>query len=177
MQSLRFTRLTLLRLLACCLIALGANVQAEVQQFASGVTLKKYGTGELRKFGFLVYDAVLWAGTNPVEAPLALQLTYKRDIAGQKIVDASVREMRELGAPASSLPVWGQEMSRIFPNVRSGDQITGLYLNGSATFLLNNREIGRINDPEFARYFFGIWLDPRTSEPKLRSRLLQSGTG
>lgn len=177
MQSLRAFQHMVIRLLAISLLAFSSGVHAEVQQFGSGVTLKKYGSGELRKFGFLVYDAVLWAGPNPVEAPLALQLTYKRDIAGQKIVDASVREMRELGAPASSLTVWGQAMSRIFPDVRSGDQITGVYQNGAATFLLNNREIGRINDPEFARYFFGIWLDPRTSEPKLRNRLLQSGTG
>ena len=177
MQSMRVLHHRIICLLACCLYALSTGVYAEVQQFATGVTLKKYGSGELRKFGFLVYDAVLWAGANPVEAPLALQLTYKRDIAGQKIVDASVREMRELGAPESSLSTWGQEMSRIFPDVRPGDQITGVYQNGAATFLLNNREIGRINDPDFARFFFGIWLDPRTSEPKLRNRLLQSGRG
>jgi hypothetical protein len=29
-----------------------------------------------------------------------------------------------------------------------------------------------IDDPEFSRYFFGIWLSPHTSEPKMRGELL-----
>ena len=68
-------------------------------------------------------------------------------------------------------------MAKIFPDVKPGDQIVGIYRAGAATFLYNNREIGQINDPEFARLFFGIWLDPRTTEPKLRNRLLQTGMG
>lgn len=34
------------------------------------------------------------------------------------------------------------------------------------------RPAGEIADPEFARLFFGIWLDARTSEPGLRQTLL-----
>ena len=108
---------------------------------------------------------------------MALQLTYKRDIAGIKIANASVDHMRELGASEQQLAVWGPAMARMFPDVKPGDQIVGIYRPGAATFLYNNREIGQINDAEFARLFFGIWLDPRTTEPKLRSRLLQAGTG
>ena len=31
---------------------------------------------------------------------------------------------------------------------------------------------GQVDDPAFARRFFGIWLDPRTRDPELRTRLL-----
>lgn len=172
--------LPLIRYLLCAALACSTfvlPVQAETRDFSGGLTLKKYGSGELRRFGFLVYEAQLWGAANPVEPPIALQLTYKRDIAGAKIVDASVDQMRELGANEKQLADWAGAMSRIFPNVKPGDQIIGLYQPGSATFFYNNREVGQIRDAEFARLFFGIWLDPRTSEPKLRSRLLQPGAG
>lgn len=163
----------------CCLCFLLsgslAEVRAETRHFGTDLTLQKYGTGELRRFGFLVYEAQLWGGANPAVPPIALQLTYKRDIAGVKIVDASVDRMRALGADEQQLAAWGAAMNRIFPDVKPGDQIIGIYRPGAATFLYNNREIGQINDAEFARLFFGIWLDPRTTEPKLRSRLLQLG--
>lgn len=159
---------------------MSAPLHAELRDFNGGLTLQKYGSGELRRFGFLVYEAQLWAASNtpnPANPPIALQLTYKRDIAGVKIADASVDQMRALGANDQQLADWSVAMRRIFPDVKPGDQITGIYQAGSAMFLFNNRPIGEIRDPDFARLFFGIWLDPRTSEPKLRSRLLQPGAG
>jgi hypothetical protein len=36
---------------------------------------------------------------------------------------------------------------------------------------------GEIAEPEFARLFFAIWLDPRTSAPDLRAALLRRPTG
>jgi hypothetical protein len=40
-----------------------------------------------------------------------------------------------------------------------------------ATFYQQDIETGRIDDA-LARSFFGVWLDPRTSEPTLRQALL-----
>ena len=171
-----FVRLLITGVLFSTMIA--TPLHAEVRDFSGGLTLQKYGSGELRRFGFLVYEAQLWAAantTNPADPPIALQLTYKREIAGLKIVDASIDQMRALGANDHQLADWSVAMRRIFPDVKPGDQLTGIYRTGSATFLYNNRPIGEIRDPEFARLFFGIWFDPRTSEPKLRSHLLQLG--
>ena len=170
-----FIRVYLLTALSVLLMSPSAYPQS-IPLLANSV-LKPYGTAEFRRFGFLVYEAKLWAGNNPTEPPIALQLTYKREIAGSKIAEASVDQMRALGADEQRLEVWGTSMRRIFPNVKPGDQIVGIYRPGSAVFLFNNREIGQVNDPEFARLFFGIWLDPRTSEPKLRERLLLRDAG
>jgi hypothetical protein len=49
----------------------------------------------------------------------------------------------------------------------------GLQLADRARFFFNEQPIGEIDDPAFARAFFAIWLDPRTSEPSLRSALLK----
>jgi len=57
--------------------------------------------------------------------------------------------------------------------VRKGDRITGVNLPpGIVRFYFNGQPIGEIDDPEFTRAFFGIWLDPRTSRPEFRKRLL-----
>ncbi|MDP2881896.1 MAG: chalcone isomerase family protein [Azonexus sp.] len=135
--------------------------------------LKRWGNGEFRRFGFLVYEATLWAGDDPQRPPLALRLDYKRTIAGAAIAEASVKEMRALGAEEASLKRWGQQMTRIFPDVKSGDFIVGEYRPDSARFYFNDRLVGEVADEDFARWFFGIWLDAKTSAPGLRAALLR----
>jgi hypothetical protein len=64
-------------------------------------------------------------------------------------------------------------MEQIFPDVRAGDTLIGVYRPGAgAQFYHQERLVGQIDDPEFARAFFSIWLDPRTREPRLRERLI-----
>lgn len=135
--------------------------------------LKRWGNGEFRRFGFLVYEATLWAGDDPQQPPLALRLDYRRTIAGAAIAEASVKEMRALGANEAGLKRWGEEMMRLFPDVKSGDHILGQYEAGTARFYFNGRLLGEVVDAEFARRFFGIWLDAKTSAPELRAALLR----
>ena len=69
---------------------------------------------------------------------------------------------------------WGEAMRRLFPDVSSGDRILGQYSpRGPSRFFYNDRPLGTIEDPDFGRAFFGIWLDPRTSEPAMRESLLR----
>ena len=109
---------------------------------------RRWGSGEFRRFGFLVYEATLWAGgDDPLRPPLALKLTYKRNISGQDIAEASVKEIRNLGlADEALLRNWGEQMARVFPDVRPGDHILGLQLSEGARFFLNDRPLGAIDD-------------------------------
>lgn len=154
---------------------LGAAADAAPEAIASSpVPLQRWGSGEFRRFGFLVYRAVLWAGTGETpKPPLALGLTYVRTIAGKAIAEASVDQMRRFGSSEADLERWGAQMAAVFPDVASGDQIVGLHMNDQARFFLNDKPIGDIVDPAFAQNFFAIWLDPRTSEPSLRTALLK----
>lgn len=94
--------------------------------------------------------------------------------AGRDIADASVKEIRNLGvADESRLRGWGERMVGIFPDVRPGDHIVGVQLPDAARFYFNDRSIGTIDDPDFARAFFAIWLDAKTSAPDLRAALLK----
>lgn len=164
-------RSLLLALLAWPLLPARGAVNAPV------AGLRRWGSGSYRRFSFHVYDATLWAGDDPLRPPLALRLDYRRSLAGRSIAEASVKEMRRSVADPARLDDWGERMARIFPDVRNGDHLLGLWDGQSATFLQGGREIGRIDDPQFARSFFGIWLDANTSAPELRAALLTPSAG
>ncbi|PKO49139.1 MAG: hypothetical protein CVU31_02310 [Betaproteobacteria bacterium HGW-Betaproteobacteria-4] len=155
------------------LLALAAAPFAAFANTDPTAGLKRWGNGEFRRFGFLVYEATLWAGDDPQRPPLALRLDYKRTIAGAAIAEASVKEMRGLGADEASLLRWGERMTRLFPDVKAGDFIVGEYAPSVARFYFNGRLLGEVADGDFARAFFGIWLDAKTSAPGLRAALLR----
>jgi hypothetical protein len=137
------------------------------------------GSGRLRFFGLHVYDARLWVGNGfradtYERSPLALELEYARNLDGRQIAERSLVEMKNLAAiDDSRAQAWLGELSRMLPDVKPGDRITGIQLPGEATHLvLNGRPLGQLRDPLFTRLFFGIWLSPRTSEPGLRNALI-----
>lgn len=139
--------------------------------------LRRRGSGSFRRFGFLVYEATLWSGdasTDSPGPPLALRLDYRRSISGRDIAEASVREMTRFVADAARLDAWGAQMARIFPDVRDGDHLLGVWRPEGAYFYQGDRLIGSVRDAEFARAFFAIWLDPRSSAPGLRAALLEA---
>jgi hypothetical protein len=144
---------------------------------AAPTGLRRWGSGAFRRFGFLVYEATLWAAADPQQPPLALRLDYKRSIAGQDIAAASVKEMRKLIADPQKLDAWGERMAQIFPDVRDGDHILGVWQADGVRFLQGDRMLGSVPDAAFARAFFGIWLDERTSAPELRAALLRPPAG
>lgn len=134
----------------------------------------------LSVWGFEVYDARLWTPVNfrhnqyPQHA-FALELQYLRRLEGAAIASRSIDEMRRVGSfTEAQAQNWQAAMRTMFPNVGLGERITGVNLPGvGAEFWVNGRRAGAVNDPDFARLFFGIWLDERTSEPKMRLQLLQ----
>ena len=137
------------------------------------------GEATLRYFGLRVYHARLWAlpdfrASQPAEQPLLLELEYLRELKGNAIAERSLKEMQRLGRfTEAQAQRWLADMQRIFPDVKNGDRLSGLNRPGvGASFWLNGRPAGQIDDPEFARLFFGIWLAPTSSEPDLRLALL-----
>lgn len=139
------------------------------------------GSGRLTWLGLHVYDARLYVPQRGFDAALlgdqafALELTYARPLDGRAIAERSRDEIARLGLGSESQRShWLREMTRLFPDVSPGQTIAGIHLPGAGTrFYLDERPLGRIDDPEFGPAFFAIWLDPRTREPRLRSSLLK----
>lgn len=134
------------------------------------------GGGELKYFGLSIYDGFYWSAARSfsVTQPFALDLHYHRNLEGGGIAERSIDEIRKLGVGSPDEHArWLAAMRRLFPDVRRGDRLTGVNLPGrGAKFFHNGAAIGEIADPGFARAFFGIWLDPKTSRPDFRKLLL-----
>jgi hypothetical protein len=138
------------------------------------------GSARLRYFGFDVYDSRLWIGSGfrasaYAQTPLALELTYLRNLSGSAIAERSIKEMRRVGSISQEQETrWLKSMEVSFPDVKAGDRILGVHVPGSgARFWFNGQSRPGVADAEFSRYFFGIWLSDNTSEPKLRASLLE----
>ncbi len=137
------------------------------------------GSARLRFFGFDVYDSRLWVAPGFrasafAQSPLALELTYLRSLSGKAIAERSLKEMQRSGRfTPDQEQRWLAAMVEAFPDVSNGDRLTGMHVPGvGARFWLNGQPRATIRDPEFSRYFFGIWLSEATSEPQLRASLL-----
>ncbi len=143
------------------------------------------GTSRLRVWGFQVYDATLWAapGFQPsayAKQSFALELRYLRDFSSADIARRSIDEMRRSASiDEAQSQRWQAAMRGVFPDVKAGDRITGIYRApsadapvASASFVYNGQPTGQIRDGDFAPLFFGIWLSPKTSEPAMRQELL-----
>lgn len=151
--------------------AVPRHIQMEIPQ------AQLLGAGTYSWFGLKIYDARLWVGAGgyqPATAKFALDLQYARKLDGVQIADASVKEMRRMGlGTPQQHQVWLTKMNGLFLDVKDGTHITGVYLpEQGARFYLNGEMLGEVPDPDFARAFFAIWLDPKTSDRKLRGALL-----
>jgi hypothetical protein len=137
------------------------------------------GSARLRFFGLDIYQARLWAGRGfqsgaYAQQPFALELLYLRALSGKLIAERSIKEMRRQ-ATLSELQekTWLAAMVQAFPDVQSGDRITGLYRPGAPTqFWFNGQSRPGVADADFGPLFFGIWLSEATSEPAMRASLL-----
>ncbi len=153
----------------------------EIAQHLPDARLSGHAT--LRFLGLAVYDIRLWSAAplsrdDIVQQPFGLELEYARDLAGDKIAQRSLDEMQRIGKPTvEQTQRWLATLKRLFPDVAAGDRLTGVNAAAGRTLFFHNaRSLGSVEDADFGRLFFGIWLAPATSEPRLREQLLGLGT-
>jgi len=156
----------------------------EARLLPAGADWQRRGSGDTRFFGMRLYRATFWTAANAadpaaaVTMPHALTLRYARDFSKDTLVDASLREMKRLGAREDEIVRWKDDLARVFVDVKAGEVITGVHRPGQgALFLHQGRPTGEVADAEFARRFFGIWLDARSRDPELRAQLLDPAPG
>jgi len=133
------------------------------------------GSARLTWFGLRIYDAVLYAshGRYKPEQPFALELTYARDLVGKQIAERSIAEIEKQGAGTpQERAQWLATLTRLIPDVRQGDRLTGAHVGGAGLLFHNGASLGEMGDGRLVRAFFAIWLGERSSEPALRAQLL-----
>jgi len=134
------------------------------------------GAGRLSIAFWDVYDATLYApyGEWREGGAQALSIRYLREIEGGDIADRSAEEIHKQGFnDEEKLKNWLAQMHNIFPNVKHGEMLTAVFTPSKSTvFYHDNKRIGAISGEAFGKHFFGIWLSEKTSEPRLRKKLL-----
>ncbi|MFM7332350.1 MAG: chalcone isomerase family protein [Brachymonas sp.] len=162
-----------------------ANAPVAPQAVLQGIgSAKVQGQARLKVYGFNIYDAKLWvsegfSAENYAQEPFALELKYLRNFSGEMIAERSLKEMQRIGdVSAEKSAQWLDVMKKTFPDVKKGDQLIGIHRpDGSASFVLNGKSVGEVKDAQFNRLFFGIWLSPKSSEPKMRRELIGANSG
>ncbi len=162
---------------ALLLSALGSQAQTLpelISRDLMGLAIR--GDATMRFFGLKVYDVRLWTQMKPFThgEPFAIELVYDLNLNGKDIAERSVKEMRLQGyEDESKLKRWGEQMARVFPDIKKGDTLIGVSIPGKeARFYDREKLIAAVPDPEFAKAFFDIWLSEKSSEPKMRLKLL-----
>jgi hypothetical protein len=186
---------TLFRLITLCLCfgvfptmisatPVAATPPAELRQVYPSPQL--IGEGKMTFFTLAIYTIRLWSPAplnavvfdqNRLSVPLALELLYARSLEGKLIAERSLVEMRRVSNDPQLLEErsaqWLEQMSQAFPNVQAGDRLSGVFDGKDRMqFYHNGKPTLEIVDADFARFFLGIWLHPKTSEPALRQSLL-----
>lgn len=159
------------------IVSLSASAHTLPEIIARDVAgLSVRGEAAMRFIGLKVYDVRLWTQMKPFShaEPFAVELVYDMALKGKDIAERSVTEMRAQGVrDETKLSRWGEEMKKIFPDIKQGDALIGVSLPGKeARFYNREKLIAAVPDPEFAKAFFDIWLSEKSSEPKLRLKLL-----
>lgn len=172
---------------ASCLLALAQPCFAALADgkapSAPLEALSEVGSGELSWFGMDIYEARLFNSGGPftgleIADPVALQITYRRNISSAKLVETTRKEWRRLDSelelpPAERVADWLAEIREIWPDVTPGDQLIALVEPGGPTrFFGNDGLLGTVSDPAFGPAFLGIWLHPETKDEQLRARLM-----
>ncbi len=162
--------------LLCGILLYVQSAAAAETVFVSIPNAAIVGHGVLSYAFWDVYDATLYAPQgkwNP-NKPFALSLEYHFEIDGKEIANRSVQEMRKQGfSDEVKLAAWNAQMKSIFPDVENGTVLSAVYMPGKQTiFYDGDGVIGEIKGDEFGKWFFGIWLSEKTSEPELRRALL-----
>ncbi len=180
--GLAVARHTRALLAAFCVLSAAAGGTARAAGSSAGIDLAAQYFGEPARVGTASYNYLFWTlydaqlvapgGVFRRDAPLMLTLTYRRDIKSSAIVDATAEELRRLGAPEKAIAGWRSSLGAIVPDVGDGDSIAGIRTaDGRTLFYVNGALAGRIDDPAFGRFFFDIWLGPRSRDRQFTARL------
>lgn len=138
--------------------------------------LNKYGEGQMSVLFWDLYNAELFGSLPNYKentSPLALKLTYLRDIDKQDLIEATAEQWQHIEMTNPKAPVWLTRLDGIWFDIKKGDSLTlKIHANGTSSFYGNGEKLGDIDDPEFGSSFVAIWLSPNTSAPKLRQKLI-----
>jgi hypothetical protein len=74
---------------------------------------------------------------------------------------------------AAQLVAWRQELKRLMPSVRPGDQVVVFCPSEAKTLVYyNGRSQGEVDDPTLCPAIMNVWLHPDSQSKEMRKSLL-----
>ena len=144
--------------------------QKNIQSFAL------IGEGTLKVFVWDLYDLRLFSEMNSFswKNKFILEFDYKRELKKDKVIEASLKEMRrQKGVAEKQINAWKTYLELGINTVQEGTKAAVEWVpHGQIIFYYQGKDPVTINDEQFSKSFINIWLGQETSEPELRSALL-----
>jgi hypothetical protein len=139
-----------------------------------------HGSADFTWYLINVYKISLWTDAqnfsleNKSDEKFALSINYKIKIKRDDLVQTTIDEMARIsGKPALSFEKYRSTLQKVFPQVKAKDVITAINIpNKGIKFFYNGIETGIINDKNFTKNFFSIWLSEKTLNQKLYKNLI-----
>ena len=155
------------------------NNNGDINLFEQPTTndFKLLGQAKLSILFWDIYESKLF--TSDGKLPLSndcqysmFEIQYLRDITKQELLDNTLSQWQHLAIKQAEYTSYLAMLESIWPDIKSGDQLTLLNNATTTVFYFNKEKVGEIESEQFADLFLRIWLDENTSEPKLRQQLL-----
>ncbi len=123
-----------------------------------------------------IYDAQLWSEDGKpftMKEDFALALTYKASFKASVLAWATVFEIARIeDTKKKKFEDLEGKLAACFTDVKRGDRFTAMPSSANnVTFFLNGEKKCDLSYPKLTERFFGIWLGPKTRDPKVSAKL------
>lgn len=149
-----------------CLLALPAN------------DLKVVGESRLSIWFWDIYDIQLSSLNGDYQEnqlPIAIELTYHRDISKQDLLDETAKQWQRFKLNDNAEKIWLTQLSQIWLSVHKNDRIRFYVDENKVTyFYYNDQFIGKIVDADFTDAFKLIWLSLDGPYPEVTKELISA---
>tara|TARA_R110002050_G_scaffold118195_2_gene235378 strand:+ start:3698 stop:4270 length:573 start_codon:yes stop_codon:yes gene_type:complete len=137
------------------------------------------GQGSVTKYMFTVYKLALWAENNQYKYSnkLALQAWQEIEVTQEDLIKETLKKIYDNNHVSDEkLGQYEGYLKKIYPaNIKPKQTWTVIYIpNKSIDFYFNGKPYGKVKDMDFAKKYFGIWMNPAGEFKDLRQNLLKN---
>lgn len=155
--------------------AYGQEIHQEIMQNLESPNL--IGQYDLKVIGLNVYNIKLWSRNKKFSYndKFAIEINYKMNFSRENLVKRTIEEIKRIQniTDQNELIVYHREFMKIFLDVKKGDCKVAIFTPQKGVELFyNHKSVGKITEPELARYFVDIWLSKNSSYPKMTKTIL-----
>jgi hypothetical protein len=138
------------------------------------------GEATMRRYGVPAYTATLFIDPGSfspqdlTRESFALDFEYVVPCKGAGLASSFAAQMDDMSlASSTQIGDWRTQLRHFLPDIAPDQHLTAVFGPGRGTRFYRNGELfGAIAGDDFARAFFGIWLDDTTAMPDIRQGLL-----